>query len=63
VGDALWTVEEVAAYFDVSQSRARSILAENGIQRTSGYSVAAVKAIQRPGQGTRTDLKEKHAAS
>lgn len=54
----LWTVAQVAAYFGVSASRARHLLADNGIERTCGYPAAAVCAIKRPGQGTRTDLEK-----
>lgn len=52
----LWTVEQVAAHFGVSLSRARSLLAESAIRRVSGYPADEVKKIPRPGQGRRTDL-------
>lgn len=54
----LWTNAQVARHFGVSESRARHILADHGIQRVYGYPASEVKAIQRPGQGARTDLKE-----
>jgi hypothetical protein len=54
----LWTNEQVAKYFGVSESRARHILRNNGIKRVYGYPADEVLAIQRPGQGARTDLKE-----
>lgn len=53
----LWTTREVAEYLGVSESRARAILAEYGVERVSGYSADRVRAIQRPGQGARTDLE------
>lgn len=33
----LWTVEQAAAYWQVSPSRARAILADRNIKRVSGY--------------------------
>jgi hypothetical protein len=55
----LWTAAQVAKHLGVSESRARHILRNNGIKRVYGYPADAVLAIQRPGQGARTDLKEK----
>lgn len=52
-----WTIREVAEHFGVSESRARAILAEAGV--TSGYDADAVRAIQRAGQGRRTDLQQR----
>jgi hypothetical protein len=54
----LWSGDKVAEYFGVSVSRARAILSKNRIERVTGYPAEAVRAIQRPGQGARTDLKE-----
>lgn len=56
--EALWNVAQVAQHFEVSESRARAILAEHRIERVTGYPANAVQAIQRPGQGARTDLNE-----
>jgi hypothetical protein len=52
----LWTVKQVAEHFGVSESRARALMAEYGIQRVSGYPADQVRQVQRPGQGRRTDL-------
>jgi hypothetical protein len=52
----LLTIQEVAARFGVSLSRAYTLLSENGIRRVSGYPADRVAAIPRPGQGARTDL-------
>lgn len=54
----LWTTDDAATHFGVSASRARAILAAAGVHRVSGYDADAVRNIQRPGQGARTDLKE-----
>lgn len=53
----LWTIQQVAEYWGVTESRARHILANNNVR--SGYDPERVKAIPRPGQGARTDLKRK----
>lgn len=53
----LWTVDQVAAHWRVSKSRAWALLAEYGIQRVSGYPASDVQEVQRPGQGRRTDLE------
>ena len=52
----LMSIDEVAAYFGVSRSRAYTLVSENRIQRVSGYPADKVKAILRLGQGARTDL-------
>lgn len=51
----LMSVDEAAEYMGVSQSRARAILADRGIQRVSGYPADEVRAIVRR-QGARNDL-------
>jgi hypothetical protein len=58
VADELWTVQQVADHFGVSLSRARTILADNGVQRTTGYPADQVKAIPRRGRGYRSDLHQ-----
>lgn len=57
MSDELWSVARVAEHLGVSESRARALLAESGIQRISGYPAEQVKKIPRPGQGRRTDLQ------
>ena len=54
----LWTVQQVAAHWQVSESRARAILASRGIRRVSGYPVHEVQAVELR-QGARTDLKRR----
>lgn len=56
MSDELWNVARVAEHLGVSESRARALLAESGIQRVSGYPAEQVKRIPRPGQGHRSDL-------
>lgn len=54
----LWSISQVAAYWDVSESRARAILSKAGIRRAvSGYPAFPVAGLDRPGQGARTDLR------
>jgi hypothetical protein len=53
----LWPIEQVAEHWGVSTSRARHILADAGVK--SGYDPDVVKAIPRPGQGARLDLKRR----
>lgn len=54
----LWTTEDAANHWGVSESRARAILAKAGVDRISGFDPDAVQSIPRPGQGARTDLRE-----
>ena len=60
-----WTTAQAAEYWQVSEGRARSILADAGVEavgREPGrrgrnlYRAADVQAVVRPGQGARTDL-------
>lgn len=51
----LWSAGQAAAYWTVSLSRARAILASRKIQRVSGYPADQIKAV-RLRQGARTDL-------
>ena len=51
----LWTVAQAAAYWGVSESRARALLASRGIQRITGYPADLIMAVERR-QGARTDL-------
>lgn len=53
----LWTIKDVAAHFGVGESYARDILSQAGVK--SGYDPDAVRAIERPGQGRRTDLRQR----
>jgi hypothetical protein len=53
----LWSIQQVAAHFGVSESHARDILSQAGVR--SGYDPVAVRAIRRPGRGRRTDLASK----
>jgi hypothetical protein len=57
--DQLWSITQVAEYFGVSESRARHIVADNGVERVAGYPATLIRAIKRPGQGARTDLRKK----
>lgn len=51
----LWSIEQVAEYWNVSPSRARAILAEAGVK--SGYDPEEIYEIPRSaGQGARADL-------
>lgn len=54
--DDLWPIERVAEFHNCSVSRAYSLVSENNVKRVSGYPADQVKAIPRPGKGTRTDL-------
>lgn len=54
----LWTTQDAATYWGVSESRARAILAKAGVDRVSGYDPIAVQNIPRLGRGARTDLRE-----
>jgi hypothetical protein len=54
----LWTAEKAAAYWRVSVSRARAILASRKIKRVSGYPADQVKAVKLR-QGARTDLAKR----
>lgn len=58
----LWTVARIADYFQVSPKRAANLMAENGIGRVCGYPADQVRAIHRPGQGARVDLKEQKSS-
>lgn len=51
----LWTASQAAEYWNVSLSRARTILASRHIKRVSGYPAAEIKAVVLR-QGNRTDL-------
>jgi hypothetical protein len=51
----LWSAEQAAAYWGVSESRARAVLASRKIKRVSGYPAAEVIAVTLR-QGARTDL-------
>jgi hypothetical protein len=51
----LWTVEQAAAHWQVSLSRARAILAARRIKRVSGYPADEIRAVELR-QGARTDL-------
>lgn len=55
--DELWTVEQAAAYWGVSESRARAILADRHIPRVSGYPADQIRKVQLR-QGARTDLRK-----
>lgn len=59
----LMSIDEVAAYFEVSRSRAYTLVSDHHIQRVSGYPADEVKAIPRPGQGARTDLENRLRAA
>lgn len=50
----VWTVEQAAAFWNVSPSRARALLARHRVPR--GYDADAIREAPRPGQGARTDL-------
>ena len=54
----LWSVEQAAKHWGVSQSRARSILSERGIQRVTGYQADEIKAVVLR-QGARNDLTDR----
>ncbi|MCT7371912.1 hypothetical protein [Mycolicibacterium llatzerense] len=54
---ALWPIQKVAAYWNMSQSRAYALLADRGIRRVSGYPAELVRTVQRR-QGARTDLDD-----
>lgn len=54
----LWSVAQVAKHFGVSESYARDLLSEYGIERVTGYPAEEVRAISRPGRGRRTDLQK-----
>lgn len=58
----LWTIQTVAQYLDLSQSRAYALLAGRGIRRVSGYPADLVRGIQRR-QGARTDLAESESTN
>lgn len=51
----LWSVEQAARHWVVSPSRARAILADRKIKRTSGYPADEIKAVILQ-QGARNDL-------
>ncbi|MGV7570763.1 hypothetical protein PJL70_08130 [Mycobacterium kansasii] len=51
----LWTADQAARHWQVTPSRARSILSDRGIRRVSGYPVDEVRGVSRR-QGARTDL-------
>jgi hypothetical protein len=51
----LWSAEQAAAYWGVSLSRARAILASRKIKRVSGYPAGEIRAVTLR-QGARTDL-------
>jgi hypothetical protein len=51
----LWTAEQAAAYWRVSVSRARAILASRRIRHISGYPSSQIKHVELR-QGARTDL-------
>ncbi|MCX4231786.1 hypothetical protein [Streptomyces ortus] len=53
----LWTVEQAAAHWGVSESRARAILASRHIRRVSGYPAEEIRQV-RLRQGARTDLRK-----
>lgn len=53
----LWSAEQAAAYWEVSVSRARAILASRKIQRVSGYPSEQIKHVKLR-QGARTDLRQ-----
>lgn len=52
------TIDEVAAHFGVSLSRAYTLMSKHDIGRVSGYPADQVTTIPRPGQGARTDLNQ-----
>jgi DNA-binding CsgD family transcriptional regulator len=54
--DQLMTREEVAAHLGISPEAVRSTLRRHGVREVRGYPRAAVEAIQRTGQGYRSDL-------
>ena len=58
----LWPLEKVAEYHGVSLSRARHLVADNGIKRVTGYPADQAKAIPRLRQGERTDLEARRRA-
>jgi hypothetical protein len=51
----LWTADQAARHWGVTQSRARGILSDRSIRRVSGYAADDVRAVVRR-QGARTDL-------
>ncbi|WP_380673072.1 hypothetical protein [Saccharopolyspora griseoalba] len=51
----LWSVQDAAAFWGVSESRARAILANRRIRRVSGYPAEEIKKVDLR-QGARTDL-------
>lgn len=53
-----WTVEEAAAHWHVSRSRARTLIAKAKLQKRVVYSADEVRAVPRLKQGTRTDLRK-----
>ncbi|WP_194838586.1 hypothetical protein [Nocardia sp. XZ_19_369] len=55
IGDILWPIEKIAAYWGVTENRARALLADRGINRVSGWPADQVQQVIRR-QGTRTDL-------
>lgn len=56
--EELWTIHQIAEHFGVSDSYARDLVSEYGIERVSGYPADQVRAIKRPGRGRRTDLQK-----
>lgn len=57
----MWTVDEAAQHWGVTEARARGILSNRRIARVSGYPADAVRAVHRR-QGARTDLAAPPAA-
>ncbi len=59
--EELWTVEQAAAHWHVTESRARAILADRGIKRVSGYPADQIRNVTLR-QGARTDLARRNHA-
>jgi DNA-binding CsgD family transcriptional regulator len=50
------TRDEIAALWGIDPEAVRSTLRRYGITEVRGYPREAVEAVERPGQGRRTDL-------
>jgi hypothetical protein len=59
VTDPLMSREEVAELLGIAPESVRSTLRRYGIHHVSGWPRSEVEAIERAGQGRRTDLEAK----
>ncbi|MBP2370189.1 hypothetical protein [Pseudonocardia parietis] len=53
---SIMTTDEVAEHLGIAPQSVRSTLRRYGISEVRGYDEDAVKALERPGRGARTDL-------